>query len=56
MKIRRGNMNGSLVVGVPADVAKHMGVGVGSHVTWSLNASGRWELIQLGIGGVKNED
>jgi antitoxin component of MazEF toxin-antitoxin module len=50
MKIRQGNSNPkypSLIVGVPKDVQKHMGIGIGSEVTWSLNTNGRWELIKI---------
>jgi hypothetical protein len=50
MKIRPGNANPkcpSLIVGIPKDMKAHMGLGVGSQVTWSLNDKGRWELIKI---------
>jgi hypothetical protein len=52
MKIRQANGNKgnpSLVVGIPSDMKKQMGIGLGSEVMWRLNETGRWELMKMEV-------
>ena len=57
MKIRQGNANkrangddaSSLIVGIPPDMRKHMGLVLGSEVMWRLNEAGKWEIIKLEV-------
>jgi hypothetical protein len=54
MKIRQANGNKgnpSLVVGIPSDMKKQMGIGLGSEVMWRLNETGRWELMKMEVSG-----
>jgi len=46
MKIRKANGNGSLIVGIPKDMAVHMRLNLGSFVSWIRNSEGKWELIK----------
>jgi hypothetical protein len=52
MKIRQANGNAgnpSLIIGIPSDMKKQMGITLGSEVFWRLNEGGRWELIKLEV-------